>query len=569
MNNAKKFLPWIFGVFIVLMGLAELSTPGGVFAGIVFLLSGLIILPIKPLLELEQQYLKTLAKPLRIALCVVLFLAACLVSPAAEAEEDVVIETEEVVEEVATEDDTSSRLIEYDLSDVENKELFENPNIEDIVVAISSANNITDVTETSDTVSFVFDSTDNEILIFDTNTDALEYANKQVEETEHYLVVADKVVFEITEDISNLRQENLTDFLVNAMSQEKEEVEEQTEVAASEDEAVATTKVNNADVSVSSSSATTTDVPAYSSSAYIAINNNVPTFSDTDKTRTDAFETYSNLDSKGRCGVAYANICKEIMPTEERGSIGSVKPTGWHTIKYDNVDGKYLYNRCHLIGYQLAGENANAKNLITGTRYLNIEGMLPFENMVADYVEETNNHVLYRATPVFEGKNLLASGVQMEAWSVEDDGAGICFNVYCYNVQPGITIDYATGDSGLNGSAVTNEGAAKPSTGSGSSSSSNSSSSASSTTNSSSSSSSDTAATTPSQETTTTTTPDTTTTPTPAQTPSERTVYYAPESGTKYHYDPNCRGLKKANSVASTTESAAVAQGLGLCGYED
>lgn len=143
------------------------------------------------------------------------------------------------------------------------------------------------------------------------------------------------------------------------------------------------------------------------------------------------------------------------MPIGERDSIGSIKPTGWHTVKYDNISGKYLYNRCHLIGYQLSGENANEKNLITGTRYLNVEGMLPFENMVDDYIEETNNHVLYRVTPVFEGNNLLASGVIIEAKSVEDNGAGILFNVYCYNVQPDITINYVTGESEFEATTTT------------------------------------------------------------------------------------------------------------------
>ncbi|MBE5914143.1 MAG: hypothetical protein E7274_08780 [Pseudobutyrivibrio ruminis] len=188
----------------------------------------------------------------------------------------------------------------------------------------------------------------------------------------------------------------------------------------------------------------------YTDNLYTVVNDNVPYFSEEDLTRTDAFETYSELDSLGRCGVAYANICQELMPTEPRGEIGSVKPSGWHTVNYhEYVDGNYLYNRCHLIGYQLSGENANEKNLITGTRYLNVEGMLPFEDKVAEYVEETGNHVLYRVTPVFEGDNLVASGVQMEAYSVEDQGTGVMFNVYCYNVQPGITIDYATGESQL------------------------------------------------------------------------------------------------------------------------
>ena len=153
------------------------------------------------------------------------------------------------------------------------------------------------------------------------------------------------------------------------------------------------------------------------------------------------------MDSLGRCGAAEANVGQDLMPTEKRGNIGSVKPTGWHTSKYDFIDGQNLYNRCHLIGYQLAAENANKQNLITGTRYLNVTGMLPFENMVADYVKETDNHVLYRVTPIFDGTDLVARGVLMEAWSVEDNGEGICFNVYCYNVQPGVEIDYATGDN--------------------------------------------------------------------------------------------------------------------------
>lgn len=191
-------------------------------------------------------------------------------------------------------------------------------------------------------------------------------------------------------------------------------------------------------------------IPAYDGKAYVAVNNNEPFFTDSDMTTT-AFENYSDLDSLGRCGVAYANICKEIMPTEKRGKIGMIKPSGWHTVKYDVIKDRYLYNRCHLIGYQLAGENANPKNLITGTRYLNVEGMLPFENLVADYVNNTGNHVLYRVTPMFSSSNLVANGVLIEAKSVEDNGGGILFNVYCYNVQPGVGINYENGDSWLDG----------------------------------------------------------------------------------------------------------------------
>ena len=194
------------------------------------------------------------------------------------------------------------------------------------------------------------------------------------------------------------------------------------------------------------------DIPDYAGDPYVVVNNNQPDFAESDMT-TNSFETYSDLDALGRCGIAYANIGQDLMPTEERGNISDVKPSGWQSVEYEGIDGGYLYNRCHLIGFQLTAENANEKNLITGTRYLNVEGMLPFENMVADYIQETGNHVLYTVTPLFEGDNLVASGVQMEAKSVEDNGAGILFNVFCYNVQPGITIDYATGNSQLTGDA--------------------------------------------------------------------------------------------------------------------
>ena len=202
-----------------------------------------------------------------------------------------------------------------------------------------------------------------------------------------------------------------------------------------------------------SSNITIDNIPAYSGDDYIILNNNIPNFSESDLTTT-SFEEYAPLDDLGRCGVAYSNIGTDIMPTEKRESISSVKPSGWHSVKYDIVEGKYLYNRSHLIGYQLTAENANDRNLITGTRYFNATLMLPYENMVADYIKETNNHVLYRVTPVFEGNNLVATGVQMEAKSVEDNGEGIEFNVFVYNVQPGITIDYATGNSALSGEEI-------------------------------------------------------------------------------------------------------------------
>lgn len=192
----------------------------------------------------------------------------------------------------------------------------------------------------------------------------------------------------------------------------------------------------------------------YSGEPFVAVNNNIPYFTDDEKGSTEVFENYSPLDNLGRCGVAYANICKELMPTEDRESLSSVTPSGWKNKQYDFVDGGWLYNRAHIIGFQLAGEQANKLNLITGTRYFNVDGMLTFENMVADYVKEESGHVLYRVTPIYVGDNLVCEGVLMEGWSVEDKGEAICFNVFCYNVQPGVEINYATGDSWLSGEKV-------------------------------------------------------------------------------------------------------------------
>lgn len=201
------------------------------------------------------------------------------------------------------------------------------------------------------------------------------------------------------------------------------------------------------------------DIPEYAGEAYVELENNQPNFTDSQKQKVKSFERYSKLDRLGRCGVAYASVSTDLMPTSERESISSVKPTGWVQNEYAFISDKYVYNRCHLIGYQLTGENANERNLITGTRYMNVEGMLPFENLVAEYVISTGNHVLYRVTPIFEGDNLLASGVKMEGWSVEDNGEGVCFNVYCYNVQPGVRITYANGKNKSDGTIkVTGKG---------------------------------------------------------------------------------------------------------------
>lgn len=236
----------------------------------------------------------------------------------------------------------------------------------------------------------------------------------------------------------NIDTEKVKDAAKDVLSDTKEVVEVVGDAAKEE-----------IDKSNKSTSFSLSQIPSYSGSPYVEINGGFPFFSESDKT-TEPFEVYSELDKLGRCGVAYANICKELMPTEERGEIGQIKPTGWHQNKYNEVSDNentagYLYNRCHLIAFMLAGENANEKNLITGTRYLNVEGMLPFESKISDYVNATENHVLYRVTPIFDGDNLLCNGVLMEAESVEDNGIRFC--VFCYNVQPGITIDYKTGEN--------------------------------------------------------------------------------------------------------------------------
>lgn len=196
-------------------------------------------------------------------------------------------------------------------------------------------------------------------------------------------------------------------------------------------------------------------IPAYSGSAYIEINNNIPYFT-ADEITTNSYEFYSELDGLGRVGYAEACVGLDLMPTEERGNISEVKPTGWHSSQYDFVNGKSLYNRCHLIGFQLTGENANAQNLMTGTRYLNVDGMLPFENQVANYVR-SGGHVMYRVTPVFNGNNLVADGVELEGYSVEDQGQAVTFNVFCYNVQPGVEIDYASGDNWASNQTITSD----------------------------------------------------------------------------------------------------------------
>ena len=276
-------------------------------------------------------------------------------------------------------------------------------------------------------------------------------------------------------------------------------------------DSISTSTKNN--LNGSSAQQTISDIPAFSGNPYVVINNNKPSFTQAELTTT-AYEKYSALDSLGRCGVAIASCGKEIMPkqNEERGSISSIKPSGWNQAKYDGISGGYLWNRCHLIGWQLSAENANRQNLITGTRYMNINGMLPFENMVADYIKETNNHVAYRVTPIYKGNNLVCSGVQLEAYSIEDNGKEVCFNVFCFNVQPDITINYADGSSYKNGSTPTTSTSKST------------------------------------QPSTSTTTKQTTRTQAQTQEPQGSYVYIT-KTGKKYHSIPDCGNTKTAYKV--------------------
>lgn len=220
-----------------------------------------------------------------------------------------------------------------------------------------------------------------------------------------------------------------------------------------------TVELQNRPQKGSMSAVTLADIPAYAGEPYAVINDNNPFFTEEEIAKaTTSWEEYGDMDKLGRCSMCWASVGKDLMPTGERGSIGAVKPTGWHTVKYDFVNGKYLYNRSHLIGWQLTGENANEKNLVTGTRSFNVDGMLPFENMVADYVREDDGRVLYRVTPMFDGDDLVCRGVLMEAISVEDDGDSVLFNVFVYNVQPGVKINYATGESSLDNGQTTEAG---------------------------------------------------------------------------------------------------------------
>lgn len=365
---------------------------------------------------------------------------------------------------------------------------------------------------------------------------------------------------DIAGEISTETETRLAEIETETQETETQEVlvtETESEVPTEVESVAATQTQPSTEITLSMDS-----IPAYSGEPYVAVNDNVPEFRDSDLS-TSSYEYYSDLDELGRCGVVYACIGTDLMPTEERGNIGSVKPTGWHTVKYDVVDGNYLYNRCHLIGYQLSGENANTKNLITGTRYLNVEGMLPFENMVADYVKETNNHVMYRVSPIFEENNLLASGVQIEAKSVEDNGAGILFNVYCYNVQPDIEIDYTTGDSALIAAAATNQSNASASSNESATSnesvSTNASATAGNSTVSGNSGNSDSGSTDSSSSSS-----DGSSVSNDASGGSSTLMVWKSATGDKYHSINNC-GRMNPNSATQITEEQAINQGLGKC----
>jgi DNA-entry nuclease len=295
-------------------------------------------------------------------------------------------------------------------------------------------------------------------LIMKKNMETRQKSAKQTRRLLLTLLLALAMTFTMAGCGTNTSSESSTHHSSSAASQEQTHSEQHGSKTLHH--AVSASAANASGVKAGSSTGAVnlSKVPAYKNSPYTTLNGNAPSFSSSQLTRR-SYEKYGSLDSLGRCTTAISSIGRDLMPTTERGSIGMIKPTGWHTIRYSFVDGKYLYNRCHLIGYQLTGENANERNLITGTRYMNVQGMEPFETEVADYIKHTGKHVLYRVTPIFKGHELVARGVHMEAESVEDHGRGIKFNIYCYNVQPGVKINYATGDStATNGESGTHGG---------------------------------------------------------------------------------------------------------------
>lgn len=393
-KKVKGILGWIAVVFCLLASIAFMPSV----ASILFLIVGIGCLPIAPIRKLRNT-----SKVLTGIALTVLFFIACGITPATG--EPVNVEETHISESIKNED-------------------------EEVIVASSDSDDKEDKvvsSDSDDTEGLVAGSDSDDTKVMNANTDSerpenLFQAESQAQET------LESSIEEIV-PLENVEETKEQDAVIEAIVEEKS-------IATPEE----TAKVDGFDCK---------SIPVYSGSPYVAVNNNVPFFKD-EEMSPNSYEYYSALDSKGRCGVCVASVGIDNMPTEERGEIGSVKPTGWNQAKYAGlVDGNYLYNRCHLIAYHLTGENANTQNLITGTRYLNTEGMLPFENMVADYVVETKNHVMYRVSPIFEEDNLLASGVLMEAKSVEDNGAGILFCVYCYNAQPGVIIDYSDGASAL------------------------------------------------------------------------------------------------------------------------
>lgn len=340
---------------------------------------------------------------------------------------------------------------------------FEGSNYEEVIETLENAGFINVQTEVLDDLVTGWLTKDGEVEEVSVEGDTV-FSTDSKYDADVEIVVTYHTFSVDTEESSEENVEECTDVIETESSETTDETESSPEIPAETETSQEETDTQSPEQTATASTGfKLSDIPAYSGSPYVSVNNNVPYFEDTDMTAT-SYEYYSPLDASGRCGVCVASIGLDLMPTEERGEIGSVKPTGWHTVKYNGIiDGNYLYNRCHLIGFQLSGENANTSNLITGTRYLNIEGMLPYENMVADYVKETGNHVMYRVTPVFDGSNLVASGVLMEGKSVEDNGDGILFNVFCYNVQPGIAIDYASGNSQTDGTIAPEETNNEPS----------------------------------------------------------------------------------------------------------
>jgi len=516
MKKEIDIIRWIGVAVFCLMSVYALSE-GGIFGALLLILGGLIIAPLNFVQKLRSKL--KLNKTISIILAVVLLFAGVLATP--------------TTEEAPTDDDI--QITDSTSDDSSNLgKTTSTPNDNDSGITSKEESSDQEATVAPSTSEKVKETTPEPTISEKPETTFSPSTSTKAEETTSEPVTSAKPKETTVTPSTTVKPDETTPTPITSAKPV-----ETTQSSVTSAKPVETTAIPTpSGVGTGKGEAVKlSDIPAYSGKAYVTVNKNIPNFAP-NELKTTGYETYSSFDRLGRTQTAIASVGKDTMPkaNDERGSISSIKPTGWIQAQYDCVSGGWLYNRCHLIGWQLSAENANAKNLITGTKYLNTNGMLPFENMVADYINETGNHVAYRITPIYQGNNLLASGVQMEAYSVEDNGAGICFNVFCYNVQPDITINYATGESSGPSSSTSLKEETTP----------------------------EPAISSKPEE--TTAVPSTTAKPEEDTTQNDISqIVYITKTGKKYHSTKNCSGLNNANAIYDSTLSEALDRGLTPC----